>query len=98
MSLTASEAERKTGAGWMTASLLFFFRPLKHILDKTTHQTAEAAGAGRQVKHSRVVKVYVTCFSGILSKDRARWTRVMVGRALIDLGCQRNDWDHTLDG
>lgn len=78
--------------------LLSFFRPLKHILDKTTHQTAAAAGAGRQVKHSRVVKVYVTCFSGILSKDRARWTRVMVGRALIDLGCQHNDWDHTLDG
>lgn len=36
-------------------------------------------------------------FSGILSKDRAWWKQVMVGCMWIDLGCQRDDWDHTLD-
>lgn len=36
-------------------------------------------------------------FLGMLSKDRARWTWVMVGCALIDPSCQHNHRDHTLN-
>lgn len=36
-------------------------------------------------------------FSGILRKDRVWWKQVMVGCMWIDLGCQGDDWDHTLD-
>lgn len=36
-------------------------------------------------------------FSGMLKKNRAWWKQFMVGCIWIDLGCQCDDWDHTLD-
>lgn len=36
-------------------------------------------------------------FSGVWRKDRAWQKQVMVGCMWIDLGCQRDAWDHTLD-
>lgn len=36
-------------------------------------------------------------FSGILKKNRAWWKQFMVGCSWIDLGCQCDGWDHTLD-
>lgn len=86
--------------GWRQSLLFFFFfQPVKTYLG---HNNTSNRSSSRRWEASETFQssksVRRDMFLGMLSKDRAWWTRVMVGCALIEPSCQRNDWDHTLDG
>lgn len=73
----------------------FFFQAVKTYLGQ--NNTSNRSGS-RRWEASETFQSSKSVRRDMLSKDRARWTWVMVGCALIEPSCQRNDWDHTLDG